>query len=56
MTKGKITLRKLGHHHSSMNTPSATIYDHILYPGHSYRQTHPDRLAALSIPCWGYFR
>ena len=28
--------------------PNSTPYDHILYPGCSYRQTHPDRLATLA--------
>ncbi|HAJ28077.1 MAG TPA: hypothetical protein DCG53_12685 [Syntrophus sp. (in: bacteria)] len=31
-----------------MNRANPTPYDHILYPGHSYRQTHPDRLATLA--------
>jgi len=28
--------------------PETTPYDTIPYPGHAYRQTHPDRLAALA--------
>jgi SAM-dependent methyltransferase len=31
-----------------MNTLDPTPYDQILYPGHSYHQTHPDRLATLA--------
>lgn len=28
-------------------TPAPTAYDEVLYPGWSYRQSHPDRLATL---------
>jgi SAM-dependent methyltransferase/methyltransferase-like protein len=31
-----------------MNTPDPTPYDQILYPGHPYHQTHPDRLSSLA--------
>src|SRR6476469_9617489 len=28
--------------------PAATAYDVVSYPGHSYPQTHPDRLATIA--------
>jgi SAM-dependent methyltransferase len=31
-----------------MNPADPTPYDQIRYPGHAYRQTHPDRLASLA--------
>ena len=30
-----------------MTTPSS--YDHVLYPAHAYKETHPDHLAAIAL-------
>jgi methyltransferase-like protein len=31
-----------------MPDPATTAYDHVLYPGHAFSQTHPDRLATVA--------